>query len=543
MGARGQGTKLVELVGRLRELESRVRVRGLLGICCLSSFFPGTDCELLELLGEEVLAVLENISECDVVLDCFSCLAALGRQEQPFHSRSRIVKRWADALMELPFRKEYLEHYLFLLEMAAEGGTGVPRRLAYSLALHCLEAARPLQQQFSRLLVCLRGCRVVVGVARKAYRVNPKCNLLLQLFEHGWFIERITQEDLFKSEFAAALLQQSLAYPEPPTASHLLDLLDLASGLLDWRCSNKEETHFPTVKLAFEMYLQALGWACPLLQSGGAQGVETVVEGLVNRCNDASIYLFFKFKLALKLLCLEWYRGNHQYLKSKLDLDLILKEVVTWMMPKNPKPIFSYQYSLTYDGEVESRKEIEEIKVIVELLTTVPKVHEQLAPQFENTILQYHAYLADLEAKEDANRELINCLQTLEADYYLNSSQRHFLLALLPSSPHLHSLNYETTLDQQLLFSPCETLASEEEVNVFGPMSPIQLTITVQSHPSYASAYIHVKKNQWVNIEGDLKLVVSSGVEKKERPLESGILEIKVDRVGALHFQVWKDPE
>lgn len=39
-----------------------MRVRGLLGLCCLSSYFPGTDSELLELLGEEVLGVLENIS-------------------------------------------------------------------------------------------------------------------------------------------------------------------------------------------------------------------------------------------------------------------------------------------------------------------------------------------------------------------------------------------------------------------------------------------------------------------------------------------------
>jgi hypothetical protein len=55
-------------------------------------------------------------------------------------------------------------------------------------------------------------------------------------------------------------------------------------------------------------------------------------------------------------------------------------------------------------------------------------------------------------------------------------------------------------------------------------MSPVQLSISVKNHPSYASAYIHVKKNQWVNIQADLKLVVSSGVEKKELPLESGIL-------------------
>lgn len=87
---------------------------------------------------------------------------------------------------------------------------------------------------------------------------------------------------------------------------------------------NKEETHFPTVKLAFEMYLQTLGWACPLLQEAGEQGVEGVIEGLVNRCNDPSIYLFFKLKVVVKVLSLEWYRGNHQYLKSKLDFNYIL---------------------------------------------------------------------------------------------------------------------------------------------------------------------------------------------------------------------------
>jgi hypothetical protein len=37
-----------------------------------------------------------------------------------------------------------------------------------------------------------------------------------------------------------------------------------------------------------------------------------------------------------------------------------------------------------------------------------------------------------------------------------------------------------------------------------------------------------------------MKLIVSSGVEKKEIPFESAILEIKVDRIGSLHFEVWK---
>jgi hypothetical protein len=49
------------------------------------------------------------------------------------------------------------------------------------------------------------------------------------------------------------------------------------------------------------------------------------------------------------------------------------------MMPKNPKPIFTYEYSLTYDGEVESRKEIEYIKIIMRLLNHIQKVHDAYA--------------------------------------------------------------------------------------------------------------------------------------------------------------------
>lgn len=62
----------------------------------------------MDLLASEVLEVVENISECDVVLDCFSCLAALVRQDQPYHSRNSILKRWAAVIYEISFKKEYL---------------------------------------------------------------------------------------------------------------------------------------------------------------------------------------------------------------------------------------------------------------------------------------------------------------------------------------------------------------------------------------------------------------------------------------------------
>lgn len=78
----------------------------------------------------------------------------------------------------------------------------------------------------------------------------------------------------------------------------------------------------------------------------------------------------------------------------------------------------------------------------MQLLTSIPKIHEAYSPQIETIIAEYHRYLSDLEVREDANKELINCLQTLEADYYFNTPQRHFLLAIMPSSPHLQTLNY-----------------------------------------------------------------------------------------------------
>ena len=74
-------------------------------------------------------------------------------------------------------------------------------------------------------------------------------------------------------------------------------------------------------------------------------------------------------------------------------------------------------------------------------------------------------------------------------------------------------------------------------------MSPVQLSIRMHPHPSFSSVYIHVKKNQWVQAQNELKLVVSSGLEKKELPFESCVLEIKVDRIGLMHFEVWKGME
>lgn len=69
-------------------------------------------------------------------------------------------------------------------------------------------------------------------------------------------------------------------------------------------------------------------------------------------------------------------------------------------------------------------------------------------------------------------------------------------------------------------------------------MSPVQLTVKFHSHSSFNSVYIEVKKNNWVSTP-KLKLLISSGMEKKEMSFESRIIETKIDRIGGVHFEVW----
>ena len=45
-----------------------------------------------------MLELVANVSECDVLLDCFGCLCALVSQEQPYSTRSALLKRWAAVL-------------------------------------------------------------------------------------------------------------------------------------------------------------------------------------------------------------------------------------------------------------------------------------------------------------------------------------------------------------------------------------------------------------------------------------------------------------
>lgn len=78
----------------------------------------------------------------------------------------------------------------------------------------------------------------------------------------------------------------------------------------------------------------------------------------------------------------------------------------------------------------------------------------------------------------------------------------------------------------------------DEEYNIFGNMSPVHLKIRVIGSSGYDTVYIEIKKNNWASVS-DMILVISSAVEIKEVPFESGIVEIKIDRMGLLNFEAW----
>lgn len=88
-----------------------------------------------------------------------------------------------------------------------------------------------------------------------------------------------------------------------------------------------------------------------------------------------------------------------------------------------------------------------------------------------------------------SNKELINCLQSLEADNYFSVCQRNFLLSLIDEQDSKGN-NIEYTLNDKIVFSPFETFDSDEEYNIFGGMSPVHLKIRLLGGRGYTSVYI-----------------------------------------------------
>jgi hypothetical protein len=115
----------------------------------------------------------------------------------------------------------------------------------------------------------VKCCEAITEVGRRSYARSADCSLLLSIFQYGWFIDRINQDnDLFKSELLIALLHAFAVEPAPASKQEVIDLLDLCHRLIDWKCTSKEETHIPTLKFAFDMYLSFLRRASLVLDNG-----------------------------------------------------------------------------------------------------------------------------------------------------------------------------------------------------------------------------------------------------------------------------------
>jgi hypothetical protein len=67
--------------------------------------------------------------------------------------------------------------------------------------------------------------------------------------------------------------------------------------------------------------------------------------------------------------------------------------------------------------------------------------------------MRYHEYLSNLEALPTSNKDLINCLQLLEADHYFTICQRNFLLSLIDDQDAKGN-NIEYTLNDKIVYSP-----------------------------------------------------------------------------------------
>lgn len=67
------------------------------------------------------------------------------------------------------------------------------------------------------------------------------------------------------------------------------------------------------------------------------------------------------------------------------------------------------------------------------LLSALQEVHKEVQDTINVIIIDYHQYLEQLEGQRTANKDLINCLQSLEGDHYFSECQRNFLLSLIDS--------------------------------------------------------------------------------------------------------------
>lgn len=126
--------------------------------------------------------------------------------------------------------------------------------MKYFASTSFLEITSSIQQQLSRFIVYKFSCRNIIDITntgpsfrglnkKNSKNSMPSSNIILNIFQYTWFIDRVRQEnDLFRCEFLISLLHAYFTYPGRlglKNDAELKDLLDLCHLLLDWSCSNK----------------------------------------------------------------------------------------------------------------------------------------------------------------------------------------------------------------------------------------------------------------------------------------------------------------
>ena len=87
---------------------------------------------------------------------------------------------------------------------------------------------------------------------------------------------------------------------------------------------------------------------------------------------------------------------TYEQLTEQLKYDFIDGELKPFMMPKHPKAIFTSSYASTSEGIIESSKEVEYIRNILNLMTILPNFYPQVSRSIDDLIAEYRDYLTVL---------------------------------------------------------------------------------------------------------------------------------------------------
>ena len=417
--------------------EARLRIRLLAGFCRLIVRTKVITIEFITRLEDSIVEVISKISESECLVDGIWCISILLWQiPHPPYVYNRLLKACCDGLIQASFRREYLEVVVEVLTLNSSANN----RLKYETSLRYLDISRVFQSQYTRLVVMKLCIKNLLQISKKKNgRVET---ILMSLFHQQWFVTRLKEENtLFREEFLISLISE---YFEEG-ADEVKDILDICHRLLDWNCNMKIEANIQTIKYTFDLYLMFLKSVNNKL---GAE-INSYLHEIMARINSQNINFLFKMKILTLLAGILTYEQLTQQLKT----DFIEGELKPFMMPRHPKLIFTTEYALTQEGIIESSKEVEYIRNILNLLTILPNYYPEVAVAIDNLIIEYRDYLTVLEAINDSNKELISVLLELSDEPSITDVSRNLLLAVYQKTPEIPLLNSPNTFSYQLLNS------------------------------------------------------------------------------------------